>query len=499
MLTMLARRLSGEWNAASTRPQVVQIIDRTLADPEMRRQGIALATSTRDGRYRETLKNLAEDSKAPDEERVAAVEGLGSLKGNPDQTLDRLIESVRGKPSSNPVAEAAVRTIARIKNERTRLVALLTAADYPLGLRREALRTLARVRDGSAQILKMAGADELPADLKNDATTLLHTDPERRIRDQATRLLPLPKTAGGQPLPPIGELIRRRGDAEKGRLVFFRSGTNSCAGCHRVQGRGQWIGPDLSTIGVKYGRDELIRSILSPSDSIGVSYRSLVAALADGRVITGLPVEDTPERLVIKTADGQRISVEPRSVENRRSSDISLMPEGLAQTMTTQEVVDLLSYLTTLRRGVSIVGEYHAIGPIYEPNGARLIDPASAPELHTQIADGRGHQLSWRRLGANAEGQVDLTLLASGDPKDAAYALVPVTSAKGQSAQLVIDTPAEVSAWFNGKVVAFTGESQEKGEPRTAQVDLPPGSSKLLLRLTVDGRPDAREIGRAHV
>ena len=58
-------------------------------------------------------------------------------------------------------------------------------------------------------------------------------------------------------------------------------------------GDGQWVGPDLSTIGVKYGRDELIRSILSPSAAIGFSFRSLVVALTDGRVITGLPVEET--------------------------------------------------------------------------------------------------------------------------------------------------------------------------------------------------------------
>ena len=142
---------------------------------------------------------------------------------------------------------------------------------------------------------------------------------------------------------------------------------------YRAAGSG--LGPDLSTIGVKYGRDELIRSILSPSDSIGYSYRSVVAALADGRVITGLVLEDTPEKLVIKTADGQRVSVDPRSIEDRRTSDVSLMPEGLAQTMTTQELVDLLSYLTTLRRPVSIVGQYQVIGPLYEPNGTRLIDP----------------------------------------------------------------------------------------------------------------------------
>ena len=183
----------------------------------------------------------------------------------------------------------------------------------------------------------------------------------------------------------------------RGKRLSSEPGTNSCAGCHRVQGQGQWVGPDLSTIGVKYGRDELIRSILSPSDSIGYSYRSLVAALADGRVITGLAVEDTPEKLVIKTADGQRVSLEPRSVEDRRTSDVSLMPEGLAQTMTTQEVVDLLSYLTTLRRPVSIVGEYQAIGPLYEPNGTRLIDPTSLAGICAPIADGQGHQFSWRQ------------------------------------------------------------------------------------------------------
>ena len=84
--------------------------------------------------------------------------------------------------------------------------------------------------------------------------------------------------------------------------------------------------------------------------------------------------------------------MQPRSIEDRRTSDVSLMPEGLAQTMTTQEVVDLLSYLTTLRRPVSIVGQYQAIGPIYEPNGTRMIDPASSLDLRTPVGDGRGHR-----------------------------------------------------------------------------------------------------------
>src|SRR5262249_153992 len=163
------------------------------------------------------------------------------------------------------------------------------------------------------------------------------------------------------------------------KSVFFRTGNTSCARCHRVQGRGQWIGPDLSTIGVKYDRRELVRSILSPSESISLSFRSLVVGLNDGQVITVLPLEDTSEKLVIKTVDGQRVTINPHLINHRRESDISLMPEGLVQTMTIQDLADLLSFLTTLRRPVSNVGEYQVIGPLYEPNGTMLINPASSP------------------------------------------------------------------------------------------------------------------------
>jgi hypothetical protein len=129
------------------------------------------------------------------------------------------------------------------------MIELLTAEDYPLGLRREALTTLLQLEDGGPRLLELARAGKLPDDLKNDATTLLHSSPRRRVRDEAALVLPLPRTSGGKSLPPFGELIRRDGDPDNGRQVFFRAGTNACSSCHRVQGQGQWIGPDLSTIG----------------------------------------------------------------------------------------------------------------------------------------------------------------------------------------------------------------------------------------------------------
>jgi putative membrane-bound dehydrogenase-like protein len=482
LLQMLAQRLAGAWSEARGDAKVLAAIERTLADPQLRKQGIALAAATHDTRHRASFERLAEDTAVPEDIRVAAIEGLGSFPGTTDRVLDQLIASAKGSRSSNALAEAAIRTIARLHDVRGRLADLVTSSEYPLGLRREALRTLVQLQDGGMRVLAIARAGKLPGDLKSDATTWLHTDSDRRVRTQAAEILPLPQTAAGQALPPIRDLMHRQGDAEKGRAVFFRTGTNSCASCHRVQGRGQWIGPDLSTIGVKYGRDEIIRSILSPSAAIGYSFRSLVLSVADGRVLTGLPVEETPDRLVIKTAEGQRIAVDPRTIDERRNSDVSLMPEGLAQTLSVQEFVNLLEYLDTLRRPVSIVGEYHVIGPVRESNGTHAVDPAAKPDLGRAVDDGQGHRLSWRKVATTAEGQADLVSLAGNDREQVAYAFVPLVSPVGQEAQLVIDTQAEVTAWLDGKAVPLSAQSQDKNEPQTVNVELPQGSSALLIR-----------------
>ncbi len=120
----------------------------------------------------------------------------------PDHTqpgLDQLIASVRGKPNSNSVAEAAVRANSRLFDARDDLTKLLTAGDYPLGLRREALRTLMQQHDGGNRVLALARAKELPDDLKTEATTLLHTIADRRCatRRTASCLYPRRPAAGG--------------------------------------------------------------------------------------------------------------------------------------------------------------------------------------------------------------------------------------------------------------------------------------------------------------
>jgi putative heme-binding domain-containing protein len=355
---------------------------------------------------------------------------------------------------------------------RERLFAMITDEATPLGLRRVALRTYGSLNEGPQKLLEMARAGKVPEVLRGEATSVLHGHPDRRIRDEAVRLLPL-TSATGRPLPPPAELLRREGDTTRGRQAFFKvgpatqaGGVQACSACHRVQGRGQWVGPDLSTIGTKYGPDELLRSVLNPSAAIGYNYVTTVLAMKDGQVITGLPVEDTPERLVLKTAEGRRVAVRPGDVEERATSEVSLMPEGLAQTMTEEDLVDLLAFLGTLKRPVSVVGQFQAIGPTAD--AVESTPPA-------------GRDRKGRAVTADAEGRIDLGALAGADAGKTVYLSVPITAPVALEATLVLDTRADLRAWLKGKALELP--ALEGDGTRSIAVTLPKGTSELLLRV----------------
>ena len=486
----LARRLDNKWRDARNEGKVVELIVKALADPEARVEGIAMAAATKEGRYAETLLGFARDAKAPADVRAAAVEAIGAIKPPEARAvLDGLIGEAKEKGSSHPAAEAAIRTLPKLGDARHRLMDLISGQDLPLGLRREALRTFAIQEGGARRVIAMAREGKLADDLKTEASTLLASHRDARVRHEAEAVLPLPKAASGRPLPPLQELLRRDGKAEDGRTVFFREGATSCAGCHRVQGRGRWIGPDLSTIGTKYGKDELLRSILNPSAAIGYNYRSAVVSLSDGRVVTGLAVEDAPDRLVLKTAEGQRIVVKPSEIEDRKNSDVSLMPEGLAQSMTDAELVDLLAFLSTLKQPVSVVGQYQAIGPLSE-KGHPAFDVTEKVNPAAKLPGADGPEVAWRRLTANAEGLVDLGPLAGSDSTRAVYLHTTVTSPAEQDVRLVLDTQADVKLWLGGRPVALA--APKAAEPRAAIVSLPRGTLDLLIR--VPGGPNAAVV-----
>ncbi len=133
----------------------------------------------------------------------------------------------------------------------------------------------------------------------------------------------------------------RGGDAGRGWKVF----ENKCAQCHTIYGHGGNVGPDLTGVG-RDNLDLLLSNVLDPSLVIGKPYYVYVARLKDGTVFNGLLVEDSPKEIVLKEPTGTHV-VPRDQLSKLVQQNISMMPEGLEQTMSKEEFCDLIAFLLT--------------------------------------------------------------------------------------------------------------------------------------------------------
>ncbi len=142
--------------------------------------------------------------------------------------------------------------------------------------------------------------------------------------------------------------LKGQGKAEHGRVLFEDLKGLACIKCHAVGTQGGKVGPELSSVGAKYPREELIASVLNPSARISSGYEPIIVATTDGRILTGIVKTDT-EVLEIEDVDAKRIRIPKEEIEERKRSDVSLMPSGLAQGLSPQDFADLIAYLETLK------------------------------------------------------------------------------------------------------------------------------------------------------
>ena len=131
------------------------------------------------------------------------------------------------------------------------------------------------------------------------------------------------------------------GDPHRGIAVFAKL----CGQCHKIHGEGQDVGPDITSNG-RASYDQLLSNVFDPSLVIGASYQARSVRTIDGRAVTGLLVEDSDQRIVLKVQGGKEEVIARDDVEAMKVSELSLMPEGIEKQYTSQELADLFAYIT---------------------------------------------------------------------------------------------------------------------------------------------------------
>jgi uncharacterized repeat protein (TIGR03806 family) len=174
--------------------------------------------------------------------------------------------------------------------------------------------------------------------------------PLAEVRDLFQRFVPAAQRTRrlGTAIDPA-QLLSLPSNVERGRQVFFSDSTAACKNCHRIHAAGDALGPDLSQIGKKYDRQQLLEQILEPAKFIEPAYVPYLLEEADGRVLVGLIVDDTDQEVVLRDAANVLHRVPKKEVELLVRQQKSLMPDLLLRDMTPQQVADLLAYLASLQ------------------------------------------------------------------------------------------------------------------------------------------------------
>jgi putative heme-binding domain-containing protein len=218
----------------------------------------------------------------------------------------------------------------------------------PYSVRRATVVGLTKSAGGSRALLDIAASKKLVGDSRLLAGALLARSTDESIRTRAANVLPQPAMNDRKPLPPIDKLATMKGDADAG-LKLFRS-TATCSNCHVVNQFGKEVGPNLSEIGSKLSREAMLASILDPSAGISHNYENYSVLTEAGQVIVGIKVSQTDDEVVIRTAEAIDRKIPANEIELIKKSDKSIMPENLHHAFSQQGLVDIIEYMTTLRK-----------------------------------------------------------------------------------------------------------------------------------------------------
>ena len=240
--------------------------------------------------------------------------------------------------------------LALAQGDIPQLLGVVQDVKAPLADREAAVKNLGKTKPGGLALLDLASRTQIPAELKATAAFAVAACPDADVRTKGEQLLPRPKSKDGKALPPIAELVGMKGDAKAGAAVFRNnSGGPNCIGCHQIGDEGRQVGPPLTTIANKLSREQFFESILTPSAAILMSYELWIVRTKGGDIKTGIKAEENDDQITLKDNNGDYLDIPLAKIAEKKMSALSMMPDDITKTMSIQDLVDVVEYLSQQR------------------------------------------------------------------------------------------------------------------------------------------------------
>jgi putative membrane-bound dehydrogenase-like protein len=311
------------------------------APPEIRQRLQALAAAFGDAAGFPLLRRTLADAAAPAEEREHALDAL--VRGRDAELVPMLYDLLADDALRGP----ALRALASFPGDATPARVLALYGTFGAEERRDARNTLAGRPDWARPLLEAVRDDVVPrGDVGAYAIRQIRQHGVPELDALVAEVWGAARDTPAEKAERIVELqtvltpdVLAGADLPRGRGLFAKT----CMQCHALFGTGGEVGPDL-TGSNRADLDYLLHNMVDPSAEVGRDYQATVAWLTDGRIVTGILREETDSALVLRT-ENETVVVARSELDEARPSEVSMMPDGLLDGLSGDEVRDLVAYL----------------------------------------------------------------------------------------------------------------------------------------------------------
>ena len=328
--------------AAALTPEIAGVFN---GSDELRKTAAGVASKLGIKQIGPLLFSLAADRAGGAEARVEAIKALAHLQ---DPRLPEVIELALADSAAE--VRAAGRDLLAQQRPGEAIPQLAKAIETGEVVEKQAaLATLAKMPQPAADELLQQCLDRL---LAGDAAAEIELDILEAAKQKNSSFQQKLQQYEAQ-RPQNDPLAKYRetlvgGNAQRGREIFLERASLSCLRCHKVQGAGGEVGPDLSKVAAEKKREYLLESIVDPSRTIARGFETVVLTTVDGQAVIGILKSEDDMELRLMTAEGKLVTVAKAEIDERGRGK-SAMPETLLNYLTRSDLRDLVEYLSTLK------------------------------------------------------------------------------------------------------------------------------------------------------
>lgn len=291
------------------------------------------------------LVDRVKDDKLSLKNRIAAAELIVETQPDSDETANQILDFIA--PQTPPdLALALIGTLRECSAPSLGATAIERMGTLTPSAREAVLELLLSRRPMTTELLAALEQGKIRvSDLSLVHKQLLNDYPDESLRNRARAIFEQSQGTVSadrkEVLAQFADLANTKGDPASGKEIF----TKNCAVCHRYQGQGATVGPDLTGMGV-HGKQQLLVHILDPNRDVEGNYQAYIVVLNDGRVLNGLLAGESGTSVDLLDNEGKRRAILREDIDEISRTGKSLMPEGFEKQLSKDQLAGVLEFLT---------------------------------------------------------------------------------------------------------------------------------------------------------